>query len=58
MHAESLRVLLIEHDEAFARAVSGMLDQARETIGSVVTVPTLDEAITLLSRESFGVILL
>lgn len=55
---ESLRILLIEHDEAFARAVSGMLDQARETVGSVVTVPSLAEALGLISREEFGVILL
>ena len=54
----SLRVLLIEHDEAFARAVSGMLDQARETVGSVVVATSLEEGIARLAQEAFGVILL
>ncbi len=55
---QSLRILLIEHDEAFARAVSGMLEQARDSVGAIVTVPSLTEAISLISREEFGVILL
>jgi sigma-B regulation protein RsbU (phosphoserine phosphatase) len=55
---QSLRLLLIEHDEPFARAVSGMLDHAQETLGEVVTVPSLAEALSLISREEFGVILL
>ncbi len=54
----ALRVLLIEHDEAFARAVSGMLDQARETVGSVVVAASLAEGIVRLAQEAFGVILL
>lgn len=54
----ALRVLLIEHDEPFARAVSGMLDQARETVGSVVVATTLEEGIVRLAQEAFGVILL
>jgi len=54
----ALRVLLIEHDEPFARAVSGMLDQARETVGSVVVATTLEEGIVWLAQEAFGVILL
>lgn len=55
---QSLRILLIEHDEAFARAVSGMLEQARENLGEVVTVPSLAEGLSLIQREEFGVILL
>jgi sigma-B regulation protein RsbU (phosphoserine phosphatase) len=55
---QSLRVLLIEHDEAFARAVSAMLDQVRETTSSLVTVASLEEAIALMAQEEFGVILL
>ena len=54
----ALRVLLIEHDEAFARAVSGMLDHARETDGSVVVATSLTEGLTRLAQEPFGVILL
>lgn len=55
---QSLRLLLIEHDEAFAGAVSGMLEQARESVGAIVTVSSLDEALELISHEEFGVILL
>lgn len=55
---QALRILLIEHDEAFARAISGMLDHAREALGGVVTVASLAEALEQMGRESFGVILL
>lgn len=54
----ALRVLFIEHDEAFARAISGMLDQARATAGSVVVAATLAEGLARLAQEPFGVILL
>ncbi len=54
----ALRVLLIEHDDAFALAVSGMLDQARETSGTVVVAASLEEGIARLAAEAFGVILL
>lgn len=54
----ALRVLLIEHDDAFARAVSGMLDQARATLGSVVVTRSLAEGVARLEQEAFGVILL
>ena len=55
---QALKILLIEHDEAFARAIGGMLDQARETIGGVVTVTSLAEGLARIEQESFGVILL
>ncbi len=55
---QALKILLIEHDEAFARAIGGMLEQARETIGGVVTVSSLAEGLARIERESFGVILL
>ena len=55
---QALRILLIEHDEAYARAISGMLDHARETIGGVVAVASLAEAMTKIAQENFGVILL
>ncbi len=55
---QSLRLLLIEHDDAFARAAGGMLEQARDSVGEVVIVPSLDEAVELIGREEFGVILL
>src|ERR1051325_2734098 len=56
--APPLKVLLIEHDDAFARAVSGMLEQAREYVGAVVTVPSLDAAIERLRKETFGAVIL
>jgi sigma-B regulation protein RsbU (phosphoserine phosphatase) len=55
---QALKILLIEHDDAFARAIGGMLEQARETIGGVVTVASLAEGLARIERESFGVILL
>jgi sigma-B regulation protein RsbU (phosphoserine phosphatase) len=58
MATEALKVLLIEHDDAFARAVCGMLDQARDTVGSTVIAASLDEAMVKLSVERFGVIVL
>ena len=58
MAKEALKVLLIENDDAFARAVSGMLDQARDTVASTVTAASLDEAMVKLSAEKFGVVLL
>ena len=51
-------ILLIEHDDAYGRAISGMLDHARDTVGGVVVVNSLAEAMTMIARESFGVILL
>jgi phosphoserine phosphatase RsbU/P len=55
---QRLRVLLIEHDDAFARTVGEILDQAREKIGSVVAVKSLRAAAACLAEEEFGVILL
>jgi sigma-B regulation protein RsbU (phosphoserine phosphatase) len=58
MSAEPIRVLLVEHEEAFARALAGMLEQAREAVREVVWVPSLTEALARLARERFDVILL
>jgi phosphoserine phosphatase RsbU/P len=55
---QPLEVLLIEHDEAFSRSISGMLDQARDTIGGVVVVTSLQEAVACIRERSFAVILL
>jgi len=55
---QALRILLIEHDEAYARAISGMLDHAREMIGGVASVTSLTEALQQINQEEFGVILL
>ncbi len=58
MESEQLKVLLIEHDEAFARAISGMLEQVRDLVGSVSVATTLEEGIARLVREPFNVVLL
>jgi len=58
MQQEQLRVLLIEDDEGFARAVSGMLDQTRETAATVVVAPSLDAGLAQLARSSFDVAIL
>jgi len=55
---QAIRVLLIEHDEAYARTVSEMLEQGRDTVGGVVAVPSLAEAIRKLTVEQFSVVLL
>lgn len=55
---QAQRILLIEHDEAYARAISGMLDHAHDTIGRVVAVASLAEGLKELANECFGVILL
>jgi sigma-B regulation protein RsbU (phosphoserine phosphatase) len=58
MQQEQLRILLIEDDEAFARAVTGMLEQAREIVGSVTVAPSLEAALAQLARASFDVVIL
>lgn len=58
MDSERLKVLVIEHDEAFARAVSGMLEGAKETIASVTVAGSLGLAVARLAEESFNVIIL
>lgn len=58
MQQEQLRILLIEDDEAIARAVSGMLEQAREIIGSVIVAPSLEVALAHLAESPFDVVIL
>ena len=49
---QALKILLIEHDDAFARNIAGMLEAAHETIGGVVTVPSLVEGLDRINREN------
>ena len=57
MHQEPLRILLIEDDEAFARAVTGML-QPRETAATVVIARSLDAGLAQLAQSAFDVAIL
>lgn len=49
---------MVEHDETFARAVSGMLEGAPETVGGVAVTGTLATALAHLGEREFDVILL
>jgi len=55
---QALRILLIEHDDAFARSISEMLEQARDTVSKIEIVPSLADGLDRIKRENFGVILL
>ncbi len=58
MITEPIRVLLVEHDEPFARALSGMLEQSRDLVREAVWVPTLVGALERLARERLDLTLL
>lgn len=58
MPSSLLKVLVIEHDEAFSRAISGMLEQAREAVGGVVVAPTLETGLARLGQETFDAVML
>src|SRR5205809_1042424 len=58
MQQEQLKVLLIEDDEGFARAVGGMLEQTRDTAATVVMAPSLDAGLAQLAQSSFDIAIL
>ncbi|HVM47384.1 MAG TPA: SpoIIE family protein phosphatase [Candidatus Acidoferrum sp.] len=58
MLQESLKVLLIEHDPAFARYVGEMLGQARELSAEVQVVPDLATGVWALKRALVDLVLL
>ena len=58
MQQEQLKILLIEDDEAFARAVTGMLEQQREVVGSVTVTQSLETALAQLAQSPFDVVIL
>lgn len=58
MEAGKLKVLLIEHDETFARDVCGMLESAQDVIGEIVVAPSLEQAVARLAEKSFGIVIL
>lgn len=55
---QAQRVLLIEHDESFARAITGMLEQASDTVSNVTVVSSLEEGLQRLAAEGFGIVIL
>jgi phosphoserine phosphatase RsbU/P len=58
MPQESLKILLIEHDPAFARYVGEMLGQARELSAEVQLVPDLATGFRALKRAQLDLVLL
>ncbi len=58
MRQEQLKILLIEDDEAFARGVCSMLEQAKEHVGNVTVASTLDASLAQLEQAAFDVVIL
>lgn len=58
MQPESLRILVVEHDEVFARALCGMLGQARDAVGEVVLAESLEAGLARLQDGDFDAVLL
>jgi sigma-B regulation protein RsbU (phosphoserine phosphatase) len=58
MSHERLRILLIEHDPGFSRAMGDMLSQARELSADVSFTSNLHAGISVLSRNQFDVIVM
>lgn len=55
MSAESLKILLIEHDAGFARALGEMLGQARNLPAQLLTAPDLTAGLSALAKDNFDV---
>lgn len=55
---EHFKVMLIEHDEAFARTVVAMLEQAHETVTAVQAMSSLERALAALATETPDVVIL
>src|SRR5256712_12247611 len=58
MPQERLKVLLIEHDPGFTRAVGEMLGQARELSAEMRSAPDLKDALSALAGDNFDVVVL
>src|SRR5439155_13105870 len=56
MSQERLKVLLIEHDPAFARAMGEMLGQGRELAAEMRSAPGLEDGLSALARGKFDVV--
>ena len=58
MSEDFLRILLVEHDPAFARYVGEMLGQARDLSAEMESVPDLNAGLWALSQSVFDVVLI
>ncbi len=58
MPQELLKVLLIEHDPGFTRAVGDMLGQARELSAEMRSAPNLNSGLSELTGSTFDVVVL
>jgi phosphoserine phosphatase RsbU/P len=58
MTQDKLKVLLIEHDDAFARYVSQMLGQARDFSAEILATEDLRKGLSSLTAGNFDVVLL
>lgn len=58
MSQEHLKILLIEHDERFTRAVGEMLGQARELSAELASAPNLHAGFSVLTQAAFDVVVL
>src|SRR5947208_1234765 len=56
MSQEKLKVLLIEHDPGFARALGEMLGQARDLPADLRAAPNLNAGLSVLSGGRFDVV--
>jgi sigma-B regulation protein RsbU (phosphoserine phosphatase) len=58
MAEERLKILLIEHDAAFTRAVGEMLGQSRDLAADLSTADDLHSGFSILNRNNYDVVLL
>jgi sigma-B regulation protein RsbU (phosphoserine phosphatase) len=58
MQTEPLRILLIEHEDASARVISGLLESTRESVSELVIAGDLDAGVARLGPGKFDVVVL
>ncbi|HET7625990.1 MAG TPA: SpoIIE family protein phosphatase [Verrucomicrobiae bacterium] len=58
MSQERLKILLIEHDPGFTRAVGEMIGQARDLSADISSASDLKSGFSVLSRNNFDVVVL
>jgi PAS domain S-box-containing protein len=58
MAQQQLRILLIEHDPGFTRAVGEMLGKARDIRAEMSTAPNLHTGFSVLARHHFDLVML